>query len=247
MSKDLKEFLQQVGLPNSGIASYLRPSQRGAVSSSGKKANAAMTQSQKQIQQLDTSRIVNIQQFIKKLPSFPRLKSLDLSGKNIDLTQLFLLASVLPKLPHLKYINLCNNDNLWSDFWMFNHVKSLSKVFPDIHFRTSIDLDLWELEGPRFYPTYFVNYRDAILELTLVNNKEYGQVIIYTDNTCTDILLKGNMVNGILQGQAVVSLQDGGRIHGDMVNGEWQGQVTKQLENGQKQKGRMVNDQFVRI
>lgn len=42
MSKDLKAFLQQIGPPNSVIASYLRPSQRGAVSSSGKKANAAI-------------------------------------------------------------------------------------------------------------------------------------------------------------------------------------------------------------
>jgi hypothetical protein len=245
MSKDLKAFLQQIGPPNSVIASYLRPSQRGAVSSSGKKANAAMAASQKQIQQLDTSRIVNIQQFIKKLPSFPQLKTLDLSGKNIDLTQLFLLSSVLPKLPNLKYINLCNNDNLDSNFFMFDHVKSLSKVFPDIHFRASMFLELWQ--GPGFFPFYFVYYEEAILELTLVNNKEYGQVIIYSDDSCTDILLQGNMVNGILQGPAVISLQDGGRIIGDMVNGEWQGQVTKQSENGQKQKGRMVNDQFVRI
>lgn len=245
MSKDLKAFLQQIGPPNSVIASYLRPSQRGAVSSSGKKANAAMAASQKQIQQLDTSKIVNIQQFIKKLPSFPELKTLDLSGKNIDLTQLFLLASVIPKLPNLKYINLCNNDNLDSNFFMFDYVKPLSKVFPNIHFKASMFLELWQ--GPGFFPFYFVYYEEAILELTLVNNKEYGQVIIYTDNTCTDILLQGNMVNGILQGPAVVSLQDGGRIIGDMVNGEWQGQVTKQFENGQKQKGRMVNDQFVRI
>lgn len=135
-----------------------------------------------------------MQQFIKKLPSIPELKTLDLSGKNIDLTQLFLLASVLPKLPNLKYINLCNNDNLDSNFFMFDHVKSLSKVFPDIHFRASMFLELWQ--GPGFFPFYFVYYEEAILELTLVNNKEYGQVIIYSDDSCTDILLQGNMENG---------------------------------------------------
>ena len=74
MSQDLKKLLQQPPIPPSLITSFLKlqvsPSQMGA--------RASTRQAQAQIQQISASGITNVQQFIQKLASFPKLKKLDL-------------------------------------------------------------------------------------------------------------------------------------------------------------------------
>ena len=132
MSQDLKKLLQQPPIPPSSITSFLKPSQMGALSETSKRTRASTRQAQAQIQQLDGSRVVNVQQFIRKLPSFPNLKTLVLTDGKINYENVLLFANRLTSLPKLKYVDLSRNGVSEATLKRF-----LSERLPTVEFKVT--------------------------------------------------------------------------------------------------------------
>jgi hypothetical protein len=222
MSQDLKKLLQQPPIPPSLITSFLKPSQMGALAQTSKKARASTRQSQAQIQQLDGSRVTNVQQFIQKLASFPMLKKLIFPRTNFTPVRVELLTEILARLPELMYVDLSLNQLPHSTLIV------LSQNFPNIHFKVKTRVDEG-MDGLN------------IINGNMVNGVFQGPVIRFNRNGNR---FEGNMVNGVFQGPVIKYYANGDRLEGTMVGGIFQGPATYYYANGERLEGSMVRGKF---
>jgi antitoxin component YwqK of YwqJK toxin-antitoxin module len=239
MSQDLKKLLQQPDIPPSLFTSFLKPSQMGALSEASKRTRASTRQAQAQLQQLDGSSVTNVQQFMRKLASFPLLKKLIFPRTNFTPTRLELLTEMLTRLPLLTYVDLSLN------YIPHGHATLLSQHFPIIQFKVHAikpdgktvqgNMVNGVFQGPAIQ--YFTN--GIRLEGNMVNGVFQGPAIQYYPN---GFRLEGNMVNGVFQGPAIKYHPF--RLEGNMVNGVFQGPAIDYNANGDRLVGTMVNGVF---
>jgi len=216
MSQDLKKLLQQPPIPPSLITSFLKPSQMGALSEASIRARASTIQAQTQLQQLDGSSVTNVQQFIRKLASFPLLKKLIFPRTNLTPARLELLTEILARLPLLTYVDLSLNE--------IPHATLLSQHFPNIQFKVHV-----------------IKPDGNTVQGHMMNGVFHGPAIQYFTN---GIRLEGNMVNGVFQGPVIRNFRNGFRLHGYMVRGIFQGPAIQYYTNGDRMEGTMVDGVF---
>ena len=218
MSQDLKKLLQQPPIPPSLITSFLKPSQMGALAQTSKKARASTRQAQSQLQQLDGSSVTNVQQFIRKLASFPNLERFIFPRTNFTPTRLELLTEVLARLSKLTYVDLSLNQHRHATLIL------LSQNFPNIQFKVHV-----------------IKPDGNVVKGNMVNGVFQGPAILYY---VFGDRVQGNMVDGRFQGPSIKHYIDGGRLEGNMVDGIFQGPAIQYYTNGSRTEGNMVRGVF---